>query len=39
MAACESMLARLGVSAVRLSGSHDTRLRHACAAIDALLMG
>ena len=37
MAACEGMLARLGVVAVRLTGSHDARMKDACMAIDRLL--
>jgi nicotinamide riboside kinase len=37
MAACEGMLARLGVVPVRLAGSHDLRMTDACIAIDRLL--
>jgi nicotinamide riboside kinase len=37
MEACEGMLDRLGVTPVRLAGSHEARMRAACAAIDALL--
>jgi len=37
LAACEGMLARLGVVPVRLAGSHDARMADACMAIDHLL--